>query len=356
MRDSHPPDIALGPGSLDELLDTWKTAAQKAGGIIERAFVVGGHPVRLRFAGPELVTQSTRALAHLATDEDVAPALTIHVGDSQSTGSEAVPPSIRGDRFGEGGWILNGVRMRGRFEPPYGSLSLLDIERGLALFWTDGLAGLPYWETASPLRHIFHWWMGTRGLEFVHAAAVGNDNGGVLLVGKAGSGKSSSALACLDSDLFWTGDDYQLADIKDPPVVHGLYNSAKLERDNLKRFPNLAPHVANALFESSEKGIVFIQEIAPEKISNRVTIRAVLVPRIGDDENTWVAPTSAGTALTALAPSTIFQLHDRRSDALSTLASLLELVPSFRLNVGRDITAVPGAISRLLSQTLSTRP
>jgi hypothetical protein len=172
----------------------------------------------------------------------------------------------------------------------------------------------------------------------------------VLLVGPAGSGKSSSALACLDSALSWTGDDYQLADIKDPPVVHSLYNSAKLERDNLKRFPNLAPHVANALLESSEKGIVFIQEIAPDKITTSLRIRAVLIPRIVDDDNTWVAEASAGAALTALAPSTIFQLHDRRSDALSTLAALLELVPSFRLNVGRDITAVPGTISTLLSQ------
>ena len=43
--------------------------------------------------------------------------------------------------------------------------------------------------------------MSDRNLQYVHAGAVGNKNGGILLVGKGGSGKSSTALACLKSDF-----------------------------------------------------------------------------------------------------------------------------------------------------------
>ena len=44
------------------------------------------------------------------------------------------------------------------------------------------------------MRALFHWIMEDRGRALVHAAAVGRSDGGLLIVGRGGSGKSTTAL------------------------------------------------------------------------------------------------------------------------------------------------------------------
>jgi hypothetical protein len=86
-------------------------------------------------------------------------------------------------------------------------LRVLDRARGLGFYWTEDVAAIPDYEHCAPLRKLLAWWMSSRGHQVVHAAAVGRDDGGVLIAGRGGSGKSTTALACLDSDLRFAGDD-----------------------------------------------------------------------------------------------------------------------------------------------------
>jgi subfamily B ATP-binding cassette protein MsbA len=70
-------------------------------------------------------------------------------------------------------------------------LNALDLQQNLAVYWVEDANRIPYYERGSPLSALLSLWMGARQRYFVHAGAVGNANGGVLLTGKGGAGKST---------------------------------------------------------------------------------------------------------------------------------------------------------------------
>jgi hypothetical protein len=58
---------------------------------------------------------------------------------------------------------------------------------------------------------------------------------------------------------------------------------------------------------------------------------------------------SRAAAFAALAPSTIFQLHTAGAGELATMSSLITRLPCYALELGSDLTAIPGTIANLLS-------
>ena len=335
---------------FDSVYDLFESA-QQVTGPVERRYLIGGFRIRLSFAGPALL-KLTRALDHLAAaDDDSTPDLTICLWDSESTGQRMIARPWQEEDFLARGVIhgYNTERIYTAFQHGSGAVSVLDRERNIAVFWAPD-AVLPYWEYGSPLRSILHWWLLGRGLQLVHAAAVGNANGGVLIGGKGGSGKSTTALTCLESNLSYVGDDYTLLGLENGPVVHSLYNSAKLNSDHVQRFPSLLPKIANPERLADEKALLFVNEHYPAKVATRLPVRAVLVPRVtGLHETTWKRVSVAMT-LSALAPSTIFQLPRAGNEALKFLAAFARHLPCFSLEVGTNLSTIPTAIERLLAE------
>ncbi len=332
--------------SVHELFES----AQQVTGAVERRYIVGGYLVRLSFAGPTLLSL-TRALEHLATDDESTPDLTICLWDSESTGQRMTQRPWQEDDFLARGVIqgYNTERIYTAFQHGSAAVSVLDTERNLAVFWAPD-SRLPYWEHGSPLRSILHWWLLSKGLQLVHAAAVGNSSGGVLIGGKGGSGKSTTALTCLQSDLSYVGDDYTLLGFDSGPVVHSLYNSAKLNSDHIQRFPSLLPKIANPERLTDEKALLFVNEHYPAKVATRLPVRAILLPRVtGVPETRWKRVSVAMT-LAALAPSTIFQLPRAGGEAFKFLATFARQLPCFSLEVGTDLAGIPPVIEGLLAE------
>jgi hypothetical protein len=343
-------------GIFQESLRTWEIGAGNAGGAVERSYNIAGYPVRLRFAGPALVDAMTRALAHLEADPALKPMLTIHVADSGSTGKgPPAPLELMTEGQSSAGWIHRGKRMRARFQPDTSSLHILDSSQDSAIFWTEDALRIRFWERSAPLHYLFHWWMGSHGRQLIHAAAVGTAGGGALLVGRAGAGKSTAALSCLQSELGYAGDDYHLIALEPLPFAFSLYNSAKLNAAQLQQFEQLRHAVANPHELAQEKAVLFIHECCPKKISPGFPIRAVLVPRITHRKQTAFMPASPATALAALAPSTIFQLRDRGAGSFEAMAELLRRVPSFVLELGTDLPQIAPVILELLSRFDASR-
>jgi GT2 family glycosyltransferase len=334
---------------FEQSLRAWESASA-ATGVVERSYLVAGYSVRLRFAGPALVEPMTRALAHHEPSA-TPPDLTIHLGDSFSTAVDLPARlGVQGTETNPAGWIHRGKRLRARFQPDYQSLHMLETSRDVALFWTGDARCIRFWEKGAPLLLIFHWWMASHGRQLVHAAALGNETGGVLLVGKGGAGKSTTALACLQSDLSYAGDDYHLIALEPVPFAFNLYNSAKVEAARLPDFEQLRGAVANPGDLPEEKALVFLNECLPEKISPGFPIRAVLVPRVTGRRETSVEPASPAAALAALAPSTLFQLRERDADSLAVMAELLRRVPSYTLELGTDLSQIAAVILELLAR------
>jgi hypothetical protein len=194
-----------------------------------------------------------------------------------------------------------------------------------------------------------HGWLSRRGLQYIHAAAVGTEAGGALLVGKGGSGKSTTALTCLDSDLTYVSDDYCLLSTTPEPRAYSLYSSAKLKPDNT-RLPHLLPLVHNRDRAPDEKPFVLLQQHFPEKLVSSLPIKVILVPQVTGQVDTAVRPVSAAIALLALAPSTIFQLPGATSAKFKEMAALVKTVPCYTLALGTDLAQIPQVIAQTLQE------
>ena len=314
---------------FESVVDAFEQGAAAVGGAIDRFYAIGGYTIRLRFAGRALLPCLTRALAHLSAKPTSTPALTIDILDSASTGMtvtrppwQVANPNGRGEILG-----FNDRRIRGSCQTGVDYCSLLDVSQDQAIYWLSDYRDIPYWECGAPLRVILHWWMGERGLHFVHAAAVGTRTGGVLLGGRGGSGKSTTALAGLDGGLTYVSDDYCLISLNPAPHAHSLYSSAKLNADNVERFPRLAATVSNADRLDSEKAVLYLHERYADRIATTFAIRAVLLTRVTGRPDTRLSPATAAEGLKAIAPSTIFQLPGAGLREFQALARLVREVP-----------------------------
>ncbi|OGQ81737.1 MAG: hypothetical protein A3F90_13355 [Deltaproteobacteria bacterium RIFCSPLOWO2_12_FULL_60_19] len=338
---------------LETVSQTFQRAEAAAGEPIDRFYRIGGYIVRLRFASPALLPLITPALGHLAIPPGSPSALTVCLWDSASTGTKMPsPPWSTGDYIARGEVCgYSDRRIETAFHIGADALSILDKERDLAFFWVRDARRLPYYESGAPLRAILHWWMRDHGRQLVHAGAIGTSAGGVLLVGKGGSGKSTTTLACLGSKLLYVSDDYCLLAQEPSPHAYSLYNSAKLDAGGIRRFPHLAPAISNADRLRSEKALLFLRKLYPENIASGFPVRAILLPSITDNRETAWKPASAAAALKALAPSTLFQLSGAGDAAMAAMAAVVKQVPCYHLELGTDVGKMPDIILGLLARS-----
>jgi hypothetical protein len=200
-----------------------------------------------------------------------------------------------------------------------------------------------------------------RGLFELHAAGLHADDGARLVIGNAGSGKTSTAIALLHAGCQYLGDDRVL--IRRSPD----------ERDavELRAYPR-AFHLAlatgaayPALLAQTEAldGIGGKRALAPDRAfpgafrAGSSGPVALLLPRVARVARTEVSRVSPADALGALLESSALALVDgvrHRDDNLSLLATLANKSPAFRVELGRDALEHPVDVARRILD--ATRP
>jgi hypothetical protein len=327
------------------------TSAGAVRGIVEQSYRVGGRRLCLRFAGSALVSTMSSALAHrLDGHGESRSDLTVCLWDSASTGCQMpraalMKQTIRGEIDG-----INTSRIYAVGERGYPGITLFDRVRRLGLYWVPEVSALPEWVRGAPLRLLFHWWMSLHGGQLVHGAAVGTTLGGVLISARGGSGKSTSALACLAGGMQYAGDDYVLLELTPSPHVSNVYATAKVAASHLERFPRLAEMVTNPGALEGEKALIFLDRRYATQLADSLPLRAVLVPRVTGLPDTTVRRTSPASALAAIAPSTVL-FHPRGGDhELQLLGQLVRAVPTYVLECGTDLAQISYVISTLLQE------
>lgn len=339
---------------LDRAFATFDEAVERAG-VDEVDLSVAGDRVRLRFAGPALQPRLLRAMEHLRVPRDFAAdvALTISVFDSETTGVRMPPPPWTQSDYRPKGEIAgcNDDRVHTQFEPGVDLLHLYDSERRAALLWAPAPGVVPWWEPTFPFRTILHWWCAPSARQPAHAGAVGRDGRGVLLTGPSGSGKSTTSLACLAAGLDYAGDDYVLVDTA-AARVYGLYSTAKLEPDNMGRFPELRALVSNAERLPEEKAIVYLQDLRPDHqpspIVRELELCGIVVPSVTGLPASEIAPMAPSAALQALAPTTTFHLPRYGRQVFTKLSALVRDVPCYQLRAGTDLAGVAATVDGLV--------
>jgi hypothetical protein len=313
-------------------------------------FRMGGCLIQMRFAGESLVPLIVPAFAHLRIETAAAPDLTICLGDLASLAMPGEFPGgeLKDDEPIGAMWRHDDARFFFLAQKETDSVCVFDAEKKLAFYWTRAATRWPWYESSFPLRHLLANFFRRRDRLVVHAAAVGDENGAVLIVGKGGSGKSTTTLACATNKLFYLGDDYTLVGFAPEPRVWSLYSSAKMNADTLNWFPELKPFVHHA-GGAAEKSSLFLNGAPGFRFVESLPVRAVLWPRITGRAETKLSPAASATLLLALAPSSILQTPGGGDFVLRALSRLVQSAPGFILEAGTDPAQIAAAIKMFLS-------
>ena len=193
---------------------------------------IAGVVVELVFPNQIELERFTPALKHLEISAKKSPDASFYIWDSDSTGVDMPPPPCGKDRFTYRGdvWGFNSSNFHFAFDWGDHSVNLYDKSKKIAIYWTNSATKTPYWTIASPFRTLFSWLLKEYECQLVHGAAVGTHEGAVVITGKGGIGKSSTALSSLVNGMQFIGDDFIVVQNSSRPVAHCLYSSAKGKR------------------------------------------------------------------------------------------------------------------------------
>jgi hypothetical protein len=345
---------AIAQQKFDEFfsraLEAQARAEAVARGPARRRFRIAGVDVEFRLAHPGLAALFCAALAHIEIAVSGEPDFTFHIWDQASSGIGAPPPCWQRDEllgYGEVTALSDSERYL-QVAPDRPMVSAAYRPARKAAVWLRSLGHVAEWERAAPLITLINWVASGYGYFNVHAACVGRPAGGVLIIGRSGAGKSHTAIACLDSDLFYAADDHCLFGTDGRPMSASLYSTAKLYASDLHRFPILQRRQSDAVRTQEGKSIFFLNAIAPDRLSRGFPIRAVVLPHYSGERDTVVKPAPASAALLLLGPFNVLRWPSGGRTTFAGLASALRSLPCFHLETGTDIAQIPKVIGSLL--------
>jgi hypothetical protein len=320
--------------------------------------LIAGLRMRVSFAGADLYRAMSPAFGHVRVeDEAIEPDLDVVVWDTAGS-AVSLPPEVGlpSEHGAHGlGQLREGGPIRSLLDPQEGTLTMIDLKEGAAVYWLPDGRETSERDRAAPLQTILNWWLPSRSRVVVHAAALGTEAGAVLLLGKSGAGKSTTSLACLDSGFFYAGDDLCAVTTDGEVTVHSLYCSAKIFEHNLEAFPAFSARVTNGERLETEKAITYVSQWRPELIRRSLAVRAVVVLAEKGCPEATIQPINQGQTLRALAPSTFHNFAGHGKAELAGLAELVSSVPCYELHLAEAIDANPRALRGLLESLTASR-
>jgi hypothetical protein len=319
-----------------------------------RTFELAGLVVRVVLCGQPLVAVTSPALAHADVSGNASAAtadLTIVAWDARATGVGLPPAFCTAAEIGLRGEIatLSDDRFQAAYFTQARTLSHYDDRRRLALLGVVDATRLAAFERANPFRAIIGWFLRRHGRVLVHAAAVGTPAGAIVLGGRSGVGKSTTALRCMLAGLDYLGDDVCCVSC-DPaagPLVHGVYSSAKTHRHDWATLPKLAAF-AEPRHHAADKEHYFLAKHFADRLPRSRPIRAVVIPdhstgRLGFE------PVATTEAISPIAASTTALLTSAGGEILAHLGAIVRRVPCYRFHLGSDPTLIPGKVREFLA-------
>ena len=175
-----------------------RVMAQYPDEVCESFYLFGGQRVRIRIVGRELSEHFLRPFSHLQIGKDSFPSLrlSIDLWDAHKISLDCKRRSTPADP----GWTERTVQSAdGRFvgQQLPNTTSCLNREQNhiiAAISWHNQIF---IYERAKPLARLLLNWHDDQDLQMIHTALVAREDQGYLFIGKSGSGKSTTTLACI---------------------------------------------------------------------------------------------------------------------------------------------------------------
>lgn len=305
---------------------------------------IAGRAVQVRYADAGLCGLLGPATRHLRHAHDGPPALTI---DCWSAPGPAL--ATPADWPATGTVHIDDGTVVATWDALDGTLRFYDRASRRAWIRFDSCTTAATLEPAGPFRRILYWWAADNGLQLVHAAAVGHADGGLLLVGRGGSGKSTTSLACLAAGLAFVGEDSCVIEAGDPSWVHGLYQSAKGDARTATLLTTFTDEFTRSTIKVDGESVIYADRVCPAGVSRGFPLLGIVVPRLSSHSASPLSPIGPAAALRALAPSTLMQVPSGdRGAALTRMASIVRDLPAWELTIGPDPAAAAESIRHLL--------
>lgn len=334
-----------------QCLEKFNQAVKKTG-VIRKYYSIADTSVCLCFAGEAMISYMTLALEHLSISETSNPDMTLNIWDTESTKIEMPPPPCEWEDFTDRGdiWGFNSMRIKTAFHWSEFSVNLMDMETNTAVYWVKTPSKFPYWVYSSPFRTIFHWWMEKNNCQLLHAAAVGTEDGAVIITGKGGVGKSTTAVICLNNGLFYLSDDYVIVKKGSSPKVYSLYSTAKLNMEDMPKFPALQKFAGQAVEEDQEKEVLFLYPKLKDQLKRKMPLKAILTPEIKKQQNSEIQAVSYWSVQRAMSFTTMSQLPGVGSHTHQYINEFSNSLPCFKIILGSDFNKLTRLIKGFISK------
>ena len=190
------------------------------------------------------------------------------------------------------------------------------------------------WSIANhPFAQAIFLWAQRHEFLMLHAAAVGKNGRGVLIVGHGGTGKSTLACSCLADGFEFISDDYCLLSAAGSRIVYPIYTNVSLNPDSLAGLPMFKPFEILPMQE--EKSSFTVSETV---IRSALQIEAIILPQISENTEPEIAMDNSSKALAKVIFSTNKQLG-RLLDTMFVrkLAQRLLGMPVYRFTLTKDL-------------------
>jgi hypothetical protein len=356
-----PPAPASALADFFDALDASFATLIRRGSVAVRHYGIGGQGLSAAYADDTLLATFGAALRHLERAA-AGDGWTLRIVDSARTGvGLPAPPAGLGTRpveRGEVHWHDDGNRFA--YQVHQGVLRAFDARRRVAYWWWRDVAQVPPWEPPAPMRPLLGWWAEAHGAQLVHAAAVGHEDFGcLLLAARGGSGKSTLSAACLEAGWKFLGDDYVglRLDAARAVTAFSLYCTIKLEQEQIRNsFPRLAdllipPHGTH---EGYDKHTALVHPHYGTQLAEQLPVRALIVPVL--QPGAGLASISGAQALAALAPTTLLQMPGSDAGTLERIGRLIAGIPKYRLGLLPEHRLNVQALAELLRRQASAPP
>ena len=317
---------------------------------VTREYIIAGNPIVIHFIGIQQLPFFTLSLAHLETARTAkTDAFTMYVVDA-SVAKIKLPtlfwrPGDVSDYDGAIRVMPDGIFAACISE--YQTIQFIDHTAKIGFVWMNNTAILQEWESSFPFRTFFYQLLKEQGFLFIHAGAVGTSQGGVLLTGKGGAGKSTTCLSSiLYSNLQYAGDDFICINPQ-TRMAYSLYNIAKLTNSNISRFPELA---SNSDGVDGDKLQYFVHKHLPQKMIKQMKVKAIFIPNYSPS-HTIVSLSIANKqdVMKALAPSSVLLLRAGEKE-IKKLALLIGDLPSYWINTNENLIEIASVIENYLKE------
>jgi hypothetical protein len=310
---------------------------ESAGAHSLSGLALGPYRVRLRCDDAALEALLLARFVHILDPVPEEPELDILVRRAAAA-LEALPQEFLGkvqERLGVVSAFAAGPFRADLHLDPEGRIVLvtvLDLVRRRAVYLAaDDQAALRT-EGDRPLSSILRWWAPGSGALIVHAAAVGHERAGALIVGRSGSGKSSVSLSVCSSRVKFLADDQTL--LSPGRRLSSLYASVRVRQDMRLRLEQDAPWLQAAWRPWSDGVMTTLSGEALCRLGRGAPLSAIVTLRHNQSAKPKFHPIPTSAALRELAPSTLAPMFYNVMARFDMLRDLIAGTPAFAFFTG----------------------